>query len=337
MGSPTVIADITSPGQNSQIAARLLDVDPVANTQTLVARGLWRPQISAGPARQVFQLHPNGYRFADGHVAKLELLPGDYPYGRTSNGQASVTVENLQLRLPVVEQPGSLGGLVDYPAQKLLPTGYQLARDFQPAGYPRPHGGTPFRVPLVPAFQKCSAPNQAHGAPLAFPSCAPPVQASPNLTFGSPDANGAEANAIGSVMLRVVVDPTAPNDADALLSTSLTDVRKSPGLGDYTGELEQTTTLRITDRANGPGGNEAATVEDVPYRVTVPCTATSSSSIGSTCSLTTGLNALVPGTVMKGKRAIWELGQVRVYDGGPDGLAATADNSLFAVQGVFVP
>jgi hypothetical protein len=40
---------------------------------------------------------------------------------------------------------------------------------------------------------------------------------------------------------------------------------------------------------------------------------------------------------MKGKRAIWELGQVRVYDGGPDGLAATADNSLFAVQGVFVP
>ena len=28
MGSPTVVADITSPGSNSQIAARLLDVDP---------------------------------------------------------------------------------------------------------------------------------------------------------------------------------------------------------------------------------------------------------------------------------------------------------------------
>src|SRR6185503_14445629 len=43
MGSPTVVADITSPGSDSQIAARLLDVDPGTNTQTLVARGLWRP------------------------------------------------------------------------------------------------------------------------------------------------------------------------------------------------------------------------------------------------------------------------------------------------------
>ena len=47
IGSPTVVADITSPGSNSQIAARLLDVDPGTNTQTLVARGLWRPAISA--------------------------------------------------------------------------------------------------------------------------------------------------------------------------------------------------------------------------------------------------------------------------------------------------
>ena len=49
MGSPTVVADITSPGSNSQIAARLLDVDPGANTQTLVARGLWRPAITREP------------------------------------------------------------------------------------------------------------------------------------------------------------------------------------------------------------------------------------------------------------------------------------------------
>ncbi len=77
LGSPTVVADITSPGSDSQIAARLLDVDTGTNTQTLVARGLWRPAITSGPERQVFQLHPNGYRFADGHVVKLELLPKD--------------------------------------------------------------------------------------------------------------------------------------------------------------------------------------------------------------------------------------------------------------------
>ena len=50
MGSPTVEADITSAGSDSQIAARLLDVDPGTNTQTLVARGLWRPAISVDPS-----------------------------------------------------------------------------------------------------------------------------------------------------------------------------------------------------------------------------------------------------------------------------------------------
>jgi hypothetical protein len=42
--------------------------------------------------------------------------------------------------------------------------------------------------------------------------------------------------------------------------------------------------------------------------------------------------------ITEGKRAVWELGQVRVFDGGADSDASTAaDNTLFAVQGVFVP
>ncbi len=39
----------------------------------------------------------------------------------------------------------------------------------------------------------------------------------------------------------------------------------------------------------------------------------------------------------EGKRAIWELGQIEVSDGGSDGLASTEDNTVFARQGVFVP
>ena len=39
--------------------------------------------------------------------------------------------------------------------------------------YPRPGGGTPYRVPLVPAFKACTAPNRTHVAPLNNPSCAP--------------------------------------------------------------------------------------------------------------------------------------------------------------------
>jgi hypothetical protein len=129
MGSPTVVADINSPGPTSQLAARLLDVAP-DGTETLVARALYRPDVNSGPTptRQVFQLHPDGWKFAAGHVAKLELLPNDGPYGRVSNGQLPVAVSNLQLRLPVLEKPK--GGVIQPPAPKVVPPGYTLARDF---------------------------------------------------------------------------------------------------------------------------------------------------------------------------------------------------------------
>ena len=126
MGSPTVVADILSLGPTSQIAARLLDVD-ANGMQTLVARGLYRPEINTSATCQVFQLHPNGWKFEEGHVAKLELLPADQPYGRNSNGQLTVTVSNLRLRLPVLEAPG---GIVSAPSPKVLPAGYSLAVDF---------------------------------------------------------------------------------------------------------------------------------------------------------------------------------------------------------------
>jgi predicted acyl esterase len=128
MGSPTIIADVNSPGPTSQLMARLVDVAPDGNA-TLVARGVYRPEINPGaePTRQVFQLHPNGWQFAEGHVAKLELMPADTPYGRVSNGQLPVTVSNLELRLPVLEAPG---GVVQEPAAKVVPAGYQLASDF---------------------------------------------------------------------------------------------------------------------------------------------------------------------------------------------------------------
>ncbi len=128
MGSPTVIADIASPSPTSQVAARLLDVDPHGN-QSLVARGLYRPATGPAASRQVFQLHANGWRFEPGHTAKLELLPSDTPYGRTSNGQGAVTVSNLELRLPVLEEPG---GVVSDPAPKVVPEGYELAPGYQP-------------------------------------------------------------------------------------------------------------------------------------------------------------------------------------------------------------
>ena len=132
MGSPTIIADINSVSPTAQVAARLVDIGPTG-TETLVGRGIYRPEINSGTeaTRQVFQLHPNGWKFDTGHIAKLELLPADQPYGRSSNGQAPYTVSNLELRLPVLENPGDLGGLVQGPAPKVVPDGYELAGDFE--------------------------------------------------------------------------------------------------------------------------------------------------------------------------------------------------------------
>jgi hypothetical protein len=70
----------------------------------------------------------------------------------------------------------------------------------------------------------------------------------------------------------------------------------------------------------------------------IACTAIADSSAGSDCALNTTLDTLVPGTVTAGKRAVWQLGQTKVYDGGPNGNpATTGDNTVFAVEGVFVP
>ncbi len=79
-----------------QLDARLWDVAP-DGTQQLVARGLYRP----AEGRNRWELHPNGWRFARGHAAELELLGQDAPYARPSNGAFEVDVERLRVTLPV--------------------------------------------------------------------------------------------------------------------------------------------------------------------------------------------------------------------------------------------
>jgi Tol biopolymer transport system component len=209
--------------------------------------------------------------------------------------------------------------------------------------YPRPKGATPVRASLVAAYKQCSAPNSSHGSPLDSPSCAPPVQASSYLTVGTPDANGQAPNAIGSVRMRAFSCPACvgpgPN-ADVRLDVSITDVRKKSDLDDYDGELQADASLRITDRNNtpNPGGPGPGTVSDTHFPYSVPCATTSDTTVGSTCSVSTSANAVLPGAVLAGMRAIWALGQIQVYDGGADGSASTtADNTPFMDEGVFIP
>jgi len=109
LGSPTVTADLQVKGEYAYIAARLVDVDPQANTETLVARAGYRIDPKAPNGRQTFQLSANGWRFAPGHIPELELLGRDAPFLRPSNGVFSIAVSNLELKLPIHEAPGEVG------------------------------------------------------------------------------------------------------------------------------------------------------------------------------------------------------------------------------------
>jgi hypothetical protein len=226
--------------------------------------------------------------------------------------------------------------------------------DWQPLNknYVRPRGATPMRVPLVPAYKKCAAPQTAHRGAISAASCYSPTLESSYLTVGSPETNGVGANSIGTVLFTAQAAPTS----DGLIGVNLTDVRcqgttggcSNGALSDYSGNLLFHTNFRITDKNNGPTGvglSANGTVTDVPLYFSVPCTTTPSTTVGATCSITTSIDSVMGGAsaVSDGKRAIWELigfadGRVmRISDGGPDGIATTDDNTLFAAGGLFFP
>jgi WD40-like Beta Propeller Repeat len=228
-------------------------------------------------------------------------------------------------------------------------------------GYARPKGASPLRVPLVTAFLQCQAPdrvppdgtpNRTHGPPLVFPSCNPPVTVSP-AKVGTPDTGTGPANSVGVLRYSVTRGvPGGVDDADVDIVLDVTDVRcRPPGAGlylpcgapnrggepeDYAGELRAAVSLRITDGDNGSPG--AATVSDTSFSVTAPCSDTTSTLIGASCTVATSADAVIPGAIKEGQRAVWGLGQVRVFDGGPDGDTDTlTGDAVFLRQGIFLP
>jgi hypothetical protein len=219
----------------------------------------------------------------------------------------------------------------------------------QPAGatHVRPKAATPFLVPLVPAYQECTTPNRVHASPLTYGACNPPVQSSPNLTVGTPDANGAAAKSVGSARFKVIGAPGGADDEDVQMTFGVTDVRCQAGVTacgstntvagpDYTGELEANTPMQITDHAGGPTG-EATTMLQIDFPFSMPCNATADTTVGSSCSVATTMNTQVPGAVHDSRRNTTELDGVTVWDGGQDGDILSPDNSIVFVQGVFAP
>jgi len=217
----------------------------------------------------------------------------------------------------------------------------------------RPKAATPIYASMVPAYQTCVTPNRVHAAPLSYSSCNPPIQTSPNLTMGTPDANGAAAQAIGFIKVTATNGP-GTNDADVAIVASASDIRCQPGVvtcsganavagPDYVGAVLGSSSLNITDHQNSdptvPGDpfDDAGTGSQPSFPIVGTCSATASTSIGATCGANTTANATAPGAVVEGKRGVIEISQFRVFDGGPDGTPNTGNESLFAVQGLFIP
>ena len=142
-GSSTVVGELSTPIKNDQVIARLMDVAENGEQQ-LVGRAIYRPiNPEGGFTKQIFQLHPQLWTVAAGHVLKLQLLISDSGYARNSSSAttsaASIKVRNLELRVPTIQTPGSDGGFVESPRPKYLPPDYTLSRDVTPAAPSAPH------------------------------------------------------------------------------------------------------------------------------------------------------------------------------------------------------
>jgi len=237
----------------------------------------------------------------------------------------------------------------------LLVLGTMVVTQTASATHVRPKAATPFYASTVPSYQPCTSPNRTHAAPLAYQSCNPPVMTSTAVTIGSPDANAAPANSVGFVLLKVT-NGTGTNDADVQIQANITDIRCQAGTTacggttnsadgpDYSGSLKEDASFNITDHNNAsgcPGAcgpfTEAATGTLASFPVVIPCSTNTDVTIGSTCSVTTTANSISAGSVVEGKRAIMEISQMQVFDGGSDGNVATNPNTLFEVQGIFIP
>jgi uncharacterized repeat protein (TIGR01451 family) len=321
--------------------------DPVLTGQTLTYELTIQNSGPAGTPATVEDLLPPGTSFVSATASQGSCAESTGTVtcalgALAAGGSASVEIQVTPQSPGTITNSASVQGVAADPAGANSASDESTDVDAAPVPdtYARPRAASPTTLRLVPAYEPCAAPDSTHGPPLENPSCDPPIQSSSTLTIGSPDANTRPASSIGSLRLQVVgespIDHTNGDQADVKAIFNLTDVLNRADLSDYTGELEVVATLRVTDRYNGAALDKPATVTDLPFRFTVPCLP-SPGVQGGSCQLETTVDAVMPDVAREGERAIWAVQQVYVFDGGPDGLVSTADNALFATQGLYTP
>ena len=228
---------------------------------------------------------------------------------------------------------------------------FDLNPDWQPLRalnpFPRPGGATPLRVPLVPSYQQCTAPNSQHVPPLDEPSCTPPALTSQVLTTSS------IGKGQGSARLDAMLgnSATPADEADVRIIARAYDVRCATtnsacpgGAGsDFTGRLLLSSSIRLTDRNSGFGG-VSATVSDAKLQAPLDCSATADTTLGSSCAATTTADSLIPGFVTEEKRSVISTFSLTLDDPGPNGsgygpscppTCGDGDEAPYLTQGVF--
>jgi hypothetical protein len=195
-----------------------------------------------------------------------------------------------------------------------------------------PSSAPSIHASLVPAFKQCGTGGNpataSHSPPLAVGSCVP-KPSSTNLVIGP--------LAVGYANVDL-----SPGGADVDLVGSATDVRTPTG-ADYnpqpagTADAFSTARIRFTDHYNcspapcaGPF-TQPGTGTDLDFGpVPVECTPQGDPSTppGSTCSVTTSANTVVPGSVVPGKASVVQVFRIRQSD---------STNTLASQQGIYIP
>jgi hypothetical protein len=221
------------------------------------------------------------------------------------------------------------------------------------ASHPRVKSAASMGVAVVPEFEQCLEGSSAtHGAPLAVPSCSPPVPSSSYLTLVAPDrpspynqpvdGHGLMAMKVACLTPGTTQEngdpvpciPTQGDQIDVKVTFAFGGVRCVGAAGQgsctggaaslYSGKLMAQWRTRLTDHLNstpendcsgGIGARCPATSMDVPLSIGMQCSAGS-------CNYVTSLDVSTPGLIRETYRGVFDMGRIEIVDGGLDGELA---------------
>jgi hypothetical protein len=193
-----------------------------------------------------------------------------------------------------------------------------------------PQSAGSIHASLVPAFKQCGTGGNPttgqHSLPLAVGSCVP-RNSSPNLVIGPTSTGYANVDVVTG-------DVALVGSANDIQTPTHTDYNPQPA---GTADAFSTARIQFTDHYNcfpapctgpytSPGTGTQLDFGPVP----VECAPNGDPATppGSTCSVTTSANTVVPGSVVPGKASVVQVFRIRQAD---------FRNVLASQQGIYIP